>query len=366
MAILVLNAGSSSLKYTLFEDDLDVITNDNVQNIDDYHSSFKEILLHVKQYIKNMSSLKAIVHRVVHGGEFFNKPTIIDAKVIDTITSLIPLAPLHNPANIEGIKASIQAAPDVIQIAVFDTAFHQSMPEYAYRYALPRELYNSLHVRRYGFHGSSHEYVSSKAAEILEKPLDSLHVISFHIGNGVSACVIENAKSIDTTMGMTPLEGLMMGTRSGSIDPAIIFYLMKENSMSADEVENLLNKKSGLLGICNDSDVRTIIDESNKGNKEATLALDMYSYRLKKQLGAYMASMNKIDAIIFTGGVGENSAYIREKICSNLQHLGIVLDSDKNSYNSLRIDSTQSSLALLVIPTDEEYQMALHATKILT
>jgi acetate kinase len=302
---------------------------------------------------------------VVHGGERFHEPALIDDALLDEITALIPLAPLHNPANLSGIHAARRIAPNVKNFAIFDTAFHQSMPDYAYRYPLPHDLYESYHIRRYGFHGTSHHYVSDKATDLLGKPLESLNLITFHIGNGVSSCAIEKGKSIDTSMGMTPLEGLMMGTRSGSIDPSIVGYLMHEKKMTIEEVETLLNKKSGLLAIAGTNDLRTILDAKERGDANATLAIEMFVYRLKKQLGAYMATMRGVDAIVFTGGIGEHSSYVREAVFSGLEHLGICIDTVKNSMNSSRIDDEHSCVALLVIPTDEEYQIALYVQQLL-
>jgi acetate kinase len=275
------------------------------------------------------------------------------------------LAPLHNPANLEGILAAQTIAPNVPNFAIFDTAFHQTMPPYAYRYPLPYNLYETYHVRRYGFHGTSHHYVSTQAAHLLQKPLESLNLISFHIGNGVSACAIEKGKSIDTSMGMTPLEGLMMGTRSGSIDPSIIGYLMHEKKMTIEEIDLLLNKKSGLLAIAGTNDLRSILLAKEQGDTNAALAIDMFVYRLKKQLGAYMAVLQGVDAVIFTGGIGEHSAVIREAMCEGIKHLGIMLNTDKNNNNESRIDDSTSTVALLVIPTDEERQIAVYVQQIL-
>ena len=335
--ILVINAGSSSIKFKLFElKTLQVLHKGLIEEVENHHQAFEDL----KEYI-DFKNIKAIGHRVVHGGEHFSEATLIDDKVIDTIRSLIPLAPLHNPANLEGIYAAQKLAPDIPHIAIFDTAFHQSMPEYAYRYPLPNELYKSLHVRRYGFHGTSHHYVATEASKILKKPLEELNLISLHVGNGVSACAIEKGKSIDTSMGMTPLEGLMMGTRSGSIDPAIIAYLMRTGKYTIDAIDTLLNKKSGLLGIAGESDMRNLLASDTQ---EAKLAIDMFTYRLKKQIGAYMAVLGDVDALIFTGGIGENSEEIRSFTCKGLERF---------------------NLKTLVIATDEELQIALHVKEIL-
>ncbi len=366
MSILVINAGSSSIKYSLYSaKTLSVIDHGLLEEIRNHDEGFELMRAQLRLHHIDITDINAIGHRVVHGGERFHEPALIDDALIQEITALIPLAPLHNPANISGINAARKIAPNVPNFAIFDTAFHQSMPDYAYRYPLAHDLYESYHIRRYGFHGTSHHYVSDKAADLLNKPIESLNLITFHIGNGVSACAIEKGKSIDTSMGMTPLEGLMMGTRCGSIDPSIIGYLMHEKKMTIDEIETLLNKKSGLFAIAGTNDLRTILSAKERGDANATLAIEMFVYRLKKQLGAYMTTMRGIDAIVFTGGIGEHSATIREAVCSGLEHLGIRLDEDKNSINASHIEDQNSSIALLVIPTDEEYQIAQYVQQLL-
>jgi acetate kinase len=340
--IIVINAGSSSIKFKLFQaDTLEMMHQGLIEEIHDHHEGFKRLHQHLLDQKIDFKRIKAFGHRVVHGGEFFNAPTLIDNDVIEKIRALIPLAPLHNAANLEGIYAAYKLASNVKHIAVFDTAFHQSMPEYSYRYALPNELYTSLHVRRYGFHGTSHHYVASEASKILHQPLETLNLITLHIGNGVSACAIEQGKSIDTSMGMTPLEGLMMGTRSGSIDPAIVAYLMREGDYSIDDVDTILNQKSGLLGIGGASDMRTLLQSDTQ---EAALAIKMFTYRLKKQIGAYMAVLGHVDALVFTGGIGEHSKEIRDLTCKGLERF---------------------NLKSLVIATDEELQIALHVKQMI-
>jgi acetate kinase len=340
--ILVINAGSSSIKFKLFQaDTLKIIHQGLIEEISDHHEGFERLRKHLRHQKIDFEQITAFGHRVVHGGEFFSAPTLIDDEVIEKIRSLIPLAPLHNPANLEGIYAAQTLASNVKHIAVFDTAFHQSMPEHSYRYPLPNEFYEQLHVRRYGFHGTSHHYVASETAKILNKPLETLNLITLHIGNGVSACAIEKGKSIDTSMGMTPLEGLMMGTRSGSIDPAIVAYLIREGHYSIEEVDTILNKKSGLLGIAGASDMRTLL---HSDTQEASLAIEMFTYRLKKQIGAYMAVLGHVDALVFTGGIGEHSAEIRDLTCKGLE----IFD-----------------LRTLVITTNEELQIALHVNEML-
>lgn len=359
MSILVINAGSSSIKYSLYEADaLRLIDHGLIEELRDHHQGFEIMRLQFQQHGIDITQINAIGHRVVHGGERFHEPALIDDALLEEITALIPLAPLHNPANIEGIIAARTIAPNVPNFAVFDTAFHQSMPSYAYRYPLPQEWYERYHVRRYGFHGTSHHYVALQASHILSKPLDQLNLITFHIGNGVSACAIERGKSIDTSMGMTPLEGLMMGTRCGSIDPSIIAYMAHQSNMSLENIDTMLNKKSGLFAIAGTNDLRSIIEAKNGGSENAALALDMFAYRLRKQLGEYMAVLRGVDAIVFTGGIGEHSPLIHEMVCKRLEHIGIVLDPNKNCHGEVEIHDDESNVALLVIATDEELQIA--------
>lgn len=364
MSILVINAGSSSIKYSVYDTaTLRVIDHGLIEEIRDHHQGFELMQSQLRLHQIDITCIDAIGHRVVHGGERFHEPTRVDDDLINEITALIPLAPLHNPANLEGIIAARAIAPNVPNFAIFDTAFHQSMPPYAYRYPLPHDWYEHNHVRRYGFHGTSHHYVAIEAAQILKKPLNELNLITFHIGNGVSACALEKGVSIDTSMGMTPLEGLMMGTRCGSIDPSIIGYMMRQKGLCIDEVETILNKKSGLFAITGTNDLRSIIDAKERGKEDAQLAIDMFAYRLKKQLGEYMAILRGVDAIVFTGGIGEHSPLIHEMVCSGLEHLGIYLDSEKNNLNETQIHEPMSKVALLVIPTDEERQIALYVQK---
>lgn len=361
MSILVINAGSSSIKYTLFDSTtLRVIDHALIEELRDHHHGFELMQVQFQQHSIDITQINAIGHRVVHGGDRFHEPILIDDTVLEEITALIPLAPLHNPANIEGIIAARTISPNVPNFAIFDTAFHQSIPPYAYRYPLPQDWYETYHVRRYGFHGTSHHYVSLQASHILEKPLNQLNLITFHIGNGVSACAIEKGKSIDTSMGMTPLEGLMMGTRCGNIDPSIIAYMVHQSDMSVEEIDAMLNKKSGLFAIAGTNDLRTIIEAKNHGDHHAALALDMFSYRLRKQLGEYMAVLRGVDAIVFTGGIGEHSPLIHEMVCDGLEHLGIHLDYHKNRAGEVHIHTEKSTVALLIIATDEERQIALY------
>jgi acetate kinase len=321
-------------------------------------------LLHESGALTELSELSVIGHRVVHGGESFREPTLISETVLKQIRDMIPLAPLHNPANVMGIDVALQQAPDIPQVAVFDTAFHQSIPAHAWRYALPDRLYTEQRVRRYGFHGTSHHYVATQAASRLGKPLESLNLITLHLGNGASAAAISQGKSVDTSMGMTPLEGLIMGTRCGDMDPAIHFYLGRTTGMDNDEIESLLNKESGLKGICAANDMREVHRLADAGNAQARLALDMYCYRIKKYIGAYYAALGRLDAVVFTGGIGENDTWVREHCCAGLAALGIKLDKEKNASTgskSFDIHREGSPVSLLVIPTNEELEIALQA-----
>lgn len=364
MSILIINAGSSSIKYQLFDtQQLEMCHKGLIEEISDHHEGFETMRSQLHDKGIDIQKIDAIGHRVVHGAEQFNAPVIITDAVIETLKKLIPLAPLHNPANIEGIEAARKLAPNIPNIAVFDTAFHQSMPDYAYRYPLPNKLYEELHVRRYGFHGSSHEYVATEAAKVLNRPLESLNLITLHIGNGASLCAIEKGKSVDTSMGMTPLEGVMMGTRSGSIDPAIITYLCESADMSIEAIDSLLNKESGLKAVAGTNDMREIIANRDAPNNK--LALQMFIYRLKKQIGAYLAILPKTDAIVFTGGIGEHAVLVRELTCNALEHLGIVFDAEKNSRNETAFHSEKSQIKLLTIATNEELQIALHVKELL-
>lgn len=391
MKILVINSGSSSIKYRLFDMIAKTVLASGVleqigeaqsrlthhtrnnqgemneiektEAVPDHQVGFQLIgtVLGESGALRDISELSGIGHRVVHGGEKFTEPTLINKKVIETIRRLIPLAPLHNPANLLGIEVIVKSAPRVPQVAVFDTAFHQSIPEHAFRYAIPQSLYESHHVRRYGFHGTSHHYVAKQAARIIARPLNSLNLISLHLGNGASVTAVKAGKSIDTSMGMTPLEGLVMGTRSGDIDPAIVFYLGRQTGLGRDEVESILNKESGLKGICGVNDMREIEKLAKAGNSPAQLALEMFCYRIQKYIGAYHAVLGRLDALIFTAGIGENSTLIRARCCRGLSHLGIAVDSTKNerrSKEAFEIQTETSTVKILVIPTNEELEIA--------
>lgn len=334
MRVAVINAGSSSLKCKVFDTQNEkILYSQIIENIGEYGSSVLTHAAALEKLEVDFTKLDVIGHRVVHGGEKFQSATIIDDAVISEIEKLIPLAPLHNGANLEGIRVVLQKAPDVKQVAVFDTAFHSTMPQAAYMYALPKELYTKHNIRRYGFHGSSHAYVMKEAADLLNIKQENINLITLHLGNGASACAIQNGKSIDTSMGFTPLEGLVMGSRCGDIDPAIVLYMQRELGMSIDAVEQCLNKESGLVGICADNDLRNILASKSE---DATLAVDMMVHRIQKYIGAYMALLYRVDAIVFTGGIGENSSEIREKVMKS---------------------KLFSDIEVLVIPTDEELEI---------
>lgn len=398
MKILVLNSGSSSLKFQLFlQDDLSVSATGLIEHIGDPESSAQvsfidssgeeqELkqsvpvanhrtaikvmadMLEKSRSLADTAELAGIGHRVVHGGEAFHQPVVIDETVIAAIEELIPLAPLHNPANLMGIRVTMEHAPSVPQVAVFDTAFHQSIPEHAYLYGLPYSLYEQQKVRRYGFHGTSHAYVARQAARYLNRSAEELNIITLHLGNGASAAAIRGGQCIDTSMGLTPLEGLVMGTRSGDLDPAILFYLSRETGMDMDALDTLLNKKSGLKGICGENDMRTISKAAEQGDSQAMLALTIFCYRLKKYIGAYMAALGGVDCIVFTGGIGENSTIVRQMSCQGMERLGISLDEEKNSIRQkeiLEIQAVNSQVTLLVIPTDEEYEIASQTLQVM-
>jgi len=391
MKVLVINSGSSSIKYQLFDMTAKMRLASGILEqigekqsrlshqtrnrrgkmekivtqapVADHQEGFQMIgtVLRESGAVADANALFGIGHRVVHGGEEFKEPTRINKKVIDTIRRLIPLAPLHNPANLLGIEVAMRSAPKVPQVAVFDTAFHQSIPAHAFRYAVPQELYQKHHVRRYGFHGTSHYYVAKKAARLMDRPLKKLNLITLHLGNGASAAAVKGGKSVDTSMGMTPLEGLIMGSRSGDIDPAVIFYLKRKSGLAWDKVESILNKDSGLRGICGVNDMREIEKLAQEGNSQAQLAIEMFCYRIQKYIGAYTAVLDRLDALVFTAGIGENSALIRASSCRGLSHLGLKVDSQKNRRKSkaaFEIQTADSTVKIFVIPTNEELEIA--------
>lgn len=397
MKVLVINAGSSSLKYQLidirdesllakglcerigFEDSVhkyvreDGISQEAVLSLHNHVEAINAMLLLLTDpengVIKSMDEIKAIGHRVVHGGEAFNQSTIIDDKVLEVLRHCIDLAPLHNPANIMGIEACRQEMPDIPMIGVFDTAFHQTIPPKAFMYALPYELYTKYGIRKYGFHGTSHRFVTKRAAAMLGKPLEELKLVSCHLGNGASICAVDHGESIDTSMGFTPLSGLAMGTRSGTIDPALISFIMDKEEMSIEETTKFLNRKSGVLGISGiSSDFRDLLKASNNGNDRAKLAIEVFAYRVKKYVAEYIGIMNGADAVIFTAGIGENNNLVRKLVTDDMDFLGLKCDPSKNISDTGRemdISTDDSKVRILVIPTDEEMEIALEVKRIL-
>lgn len=371
MIVLVLNCGSSSVKYALYDaENKAQLVNGNKERIGmeggarDHKEAIMQILDSLvngeDKVIEDIDQINAVGHRVVHGGDKFNKSVLINEEVLATIKKVAALAPLHNPPNIVGIESARQVLPNVPQVAVFDTAFHQTMPEEAYLYPVPYEWYEKYGVRRYGFHGSSHLYVAKRAAVMLGKKFDEVNLITLHIGNGVSFSAIKNGVCVDTSMGLTPLEGAMMGTRSGDIDPAIIGFMCDKLGISVAEVISILNKKSGHLGITEKyTDRRDISKAMAEHDNRAQLSMDMETYRIKKYIGAYLAVLGKVDAIVFTAGVGENHAFIREKAVEGLELLGLNLDIAKNSETRSKsgetvISTVDSRIKIFMIPTDEE------------
>lgn len=383
MKIAVINSGSSSIRFKLYSmPQSGVLAHLHVEKIaqesskttfkygdkkevfkdkiNSHHDGLQFINDILKEYkiIEHFSSFDAIAHRVVHGGDFFKGATLINEDVICKIKELVLLSPLHNRANLEGILVSLEKAPTVPQIAVFDTSFHATLPKEAYLYALPHELYEKHKIRRFGFHGISHAFVMKKVAQMMQKTPHELNIITLHLGNGSSACAIQNGKSIDTSMGFTPLEGLVMGSRCGDIDPQIVIYLQKELGYSVDEAEEILNKRSGLIGICGEIDVREIM---RRDDEFASLAIEIMTRRVKKYIGSYMALLGRVDAIVFCAGIGENSPMIRAKILQNLELFGIELDSEANEKNLTKISKPTSKIELFVIKTDEELEIAIEA-----
>lgn len=390
MKVLVLNCGSSSLKYQLVDMDNEAvlckglverigiegsILKHEKDGLDGKHiveepmKDHKDAIGHVLNAVadakvgavKEMSEIDAVGHRIVHGGEKFASSALLTDEVIAAIKDCSDLAPLHNPANLMGVEACKAILPDVPMVGVFDTAFHQTMPKKSYMYGLPHELYTRHGVRRYGFHGTSHLYVSQKAAEMLGKKPEEVKIITCHLGNGASITAVDGGKSVDTSMGLTPLEGLIMGTRCGDIDPAIIPFVMKKEGLDADGVDKLMNKQSGVYGMTGiSSDFRDIEDAAAKGNELAINALDAYAQRVKKYIGAYAAEMNGVDAIVFTAGLGENGIGMREMICRDMDFMGIKLDAEKNNVRGKDriISADDSKVKVLLIPTNEELMIA--------
>ncbi len=397
MKVLVINCGSSSLKYQLIESESGEVfakglcdrigingsaieyrrgsaekTTDPVE-MKDHTDAINQVIKKLTDpetgVIKSLSEIDAVGHRVVHGGEKFAAPVLIDEEVLKAVEKCSDLAPLHNPANLTGIRACEEVMPGVPQVAVFDTAFHQTMEKQAYLYGIPYEYYKKYKIRRYGFHGTSHEFVSKRAAEILKKSPEECKLIICHLGNGASVSAVKYGKSVDTSMGLTPLEGLIMGTRSGDLDPSIITFLMSKEGLSADEVLNILNKKSGVLGVSDgfSSDFRDLAEAAEKGNKEADTALSVYALRVAKYIGAYAAEMNGVDAIVFTAGAGENNPEVRKRICGYLGFLGASFDEKKNELRGQEffLSKPEDRVQLMVIPTDEELSIARQTVEVI-
>ncbi len=390
MKILVLNCGSSSIKYALYDmDSKTVMTSGGAERVG-LDGAFvkvklangekKQVMHDIPEHtegvkfifslltdpeigvIKDLKEIDAVGHRMVHGGEKFNKSVLLTEEVLKVFEECTDLAPLHNPANLKGVRAVQELMPGLPQVGVFDTAFHQTMPKEAYMYAVPYELYEKYGVRRYGFHGTSHRYVSQRVCEFLGVKPEGKKIITCHIGNGASIAAVKDGKCIDTSMGLTPLEGLMMGTRSGDIDGGAITFIQKKLGLDADGMSNLLNKKSGMLGITGiSSDMREIDAACEEGNEHAKLAIEMYNYRIRKYIGAYAAAMDGCDIIVFTAGVGENQASMREKVCEGLSFMGVKVDVEKNSGihgEEAVISTPDSKVTVVVIPTDEELMIA--------
>ena len=388
MKVLVLNCGSSSIKYKLYDmDSLSVMAAGGIEKIglpgaflktkkpveekilndipthdEGLEMIFKSLTDPEKGVLKSLDEIDAVGHRMVHGGEKFNQSTILTDQVLEEFVACSELAPLHNPANLKGVKAVAELMPNMVQVGVFDTAFHQTMPDYAYMYALPYELYTKYHVRRYGFHGTSHRYVAQRVCDFLGCDIKDKKIISCHIGNGASVAAVKYGKCVDTSMGLTPLEGLMMGTRCGDIDAGAVTYIQKKLNLDADGVSNLLNKESGVAGFSGlSSDMRELEAAEQNGDPHAILTLKMYNYRIKKYIGAYAAAMNGVDIIVFTAGVGENQYGVRSGVCQDMDWLGIKLDLAKN--DSVRgeeaiISTPDSKVDVWVIPTNEELMIA--------
>lgn len=397
MKILVLNCGSSSIKYKLFEmESKEVVAQGGIEKIGMKGSFLKltlpdgqkvmlegEILEHragieyilgvllSEKYgcIKSLDEIEAVGHRVVHGGERFNKSVLINEEVIQMLNECIELAPLHNPPNLKGIYAIQELMPKTPQVGVFDTAFHQTMPDYAYMYGIPYVLYEKYGIRRYGFHGTSHRYVSRRACDFLGLPYEEQRIITAHIGNGGSVTAIKNGHSIDTSMGMTPVEGLIMGTRCGDLDPGVISYIMEKEHMGTKGISTLLNKFSGVLGISGiSSDMREIEAGIREDNKRAILAMKTYNYRIKKYVGSYAAALGGVDILVFTGGVGENQAVTRKEVCQDMAFMGIELDEELNASvraTEVVISKPSSKVKVVIIPTDEELTIARDTVQIL-
>ncbi|WP_028315394.1 acetate/propionate family kinase [Desulfatibacillum aliphaticivorans] len=399
MKVLVINTGSSSIKYEFFAmeaeqrlaggivekigEGISAVTHEKILEngevlkleeqglIPDHEHGLKRVveLLRHPEYgvVKDKSEIQAVGHRIVHGGDKLTETMVIDDKVIEELKETVPLAPLHNPGCILGIEVARAVFTNAVHVAVFDTAFHRTIPPYAFMYALPWDMYKKHKVRKYGFHGTSHAYVAEQAAGYLGKKPEEVNQITIHLGNGGSMAAVQGGKCVDTTMGMTPLAGLVMGTRCGDIDPAVLFYLGKRLGMNLRELDILLNKESGLKGLCGTNDMRELLKKKRTGDFHASLALEMYAYRIKKYIGAYMAVMGGLDAIVFTAGVGENCAEVRSLSCQGLETFGIAMDDEKNrapGRGARRISTDQSPVKIIVVPTNEELRIAQETRRV--
>ena len=396
MKVLVINSGSSSIKYQLINmENESVLAKGLVERIgiegsrleqevagEEFeiekeisdHEVGMELVINTltdddKGVISDVDEINAVGHRVVHGGEYFDSSVIVDEDVKEKIKESSNLAPLHNPANLMGVEVCEELIPEAPQVVTFDTAFHQSIPEQAYMYALPHEYYEDYGVRRYGFHGTSHKFVAQRTAEEMDKDIEDLKIITCHLGNGASVAAVKNGKSYDTSMGLTPLEGLMMGTRCGDLDPAAVPFIMEKEDLSPQEMDEVMNNESGFLGVSGiSSDTRDIEEAAEEGNERAQLALDMFAYRVRKYIGSYAAAMNGVDAVVFTAGIGENAIAMREDICTDLDYLGIEIDEDKNDVRgeTQEISSDDAEVKVFTIPTNEELVIARDTKELVT
>ena len=394
--VLVLNAGSSSLKYSLVDPATGATRADGLverigerqgalehagpdgehreeQRVATHEDALRLALAALEEHGPSLASLDlaAVGHRVVHGGDRFSRPALVTDEMVEAVRGLVPLAPLHNPANLEGIEVARKLFPDLPHVAVFDTAFHHTLPAHAHTYAVPLAWREELGIRRYGFHGTSVAFVSRAAAEALGASYAEVNQVVLHLGNGASATAVRGGRSVETSMGLTPLEGLVMGTRSGDVDPAVHAHLHREHGWSLQEIDRLLNRESGLVGLAGDNDVRSMVRRRNAGEERATLAFDVYVHRIRKYLGAYAAVLGRLDAVVFTGGVGENSVEVREAVLADLEHLGIEPDPARNAARDAghadgprRISTDDSRVAALVVPTDEEWEIARSAVDV--
>ncbi|SIN18377.1 acetate/propionate family kinase [Micromonospora cremea] len=361
--VLVLNCGSSSVKWRRYDGER-VLDQGTVERVGEPGGGPADHTTAVRQILagQDLSGLAAVGHRVVHGGRTFTTPVLVDDAVLAAIRDLVPLAPLHNPANLAGIEVAREMLPNVPQVAVFDTAFHHTLPEAATTYAIDRDTAERYAIRRYGFHGTSHAYVSRRTAELLGRPYEQLRTITLHLGNGASACAVADGRSVATSMGMSPLEGLVMGTRSGDLDPAVIFHLRREGGLSVDEIDDLLNHRSGLLGLTGVNDMREVLQRRAAGDQAAELAFDVYCRRITGYVGAYYALLGRVDAIAFTAGVGEHAAPVRAAALAGLDRLGIAVDPDRNAGKGDRVISPEDAeVTVCVIRTDEEREIARQA-----